>query len=163
MIDRLAAVNAALATTAPSAHIEQGHIEDTMSLDTAAARIRMNQHDPVLVPADVQLMQKTYDFKLYQDGVHTFTDAFVVRYGFGYEIQTPNYVINHDSLSPDYFGDAALRFNGRTLTLHDDDADGRSHDALDHAMPSWSTSDGSDLVQPDPSTEGASVNTKAPR
>ncbi|NKZ37649.1 leukotoxin LktA family filamentous adhesin [Oleiagrimonas citrea] len=160
MIDRLAAVNAALATTAPSVHVEAGHIENILSLDTASARIRMNQHDPVLVPADVQLMQKTYDFKLYQDGVHTLTDAFVVRYGHGYQIQTPNYVYDHQWVSPDYYGDAALRYNGRTLTLHTEQDDASPRDG---AMPSWSTDDGSDLVQPDPSVQGAPVNTKAPR
>ncbi|KGI78036.1 leukotoxin LktA family filamentous adhesin [Oleiagrimonas soli] len=160
MIDRLAAVNAALATTAPSVHIEQGHIENSLSLDTADARIRMNQHDPALVPADVQLMQKTYDFKLYQDDVHTLTDAFVVRYGDGYQIQTPNYVSDHLWVAPDYYGDAALRYNGRALTLHTDE---RGEDRIDGFKPTWTNSDGSDLVQPDPSVEGAPVNTKAPR
>jgi hypothetical protein len=160
MIDRLSAVNAALVTTAPSVHIEKGHIEDTMSLDTAQARLRMNQHSAVLVPADVQLTQSTYDFLLYQDGVHTMSNAFIVRYGYGFEIQTPNYAAPHNWLAPDYYGDAALRFNGRILTEHTDGVD----DPTDkRAIPQWINADSSQLVQPAPSSDGIAVNTKAPR
>lgn len=118
LIDRLAAVNAALRSTAPRVDITEGHIEQTMSLETADARVWMDQQDPTLVPADVQLMQPTEDFQLAQDGVHSFGDSFVIRYGYGYQIQTPNYVDIHQWLQPDYEGDAALRFNGRVLTTH---------------------------------------------
>ncbi len=118
LIDRLAAVNAALRSTAPRVDITEGHIEQTMSLRTADASVWMDQQDSTLVPADVQLMQPTEDFQLDQDGIHSFGDSFVIRYGYGYQIQTPNYVDIHQWLQPDYEGDAALRFNGRILTTH---------------------------------------------
>lgn len=158
-IDRLAAVNARLATTATSAHIAQGHIEDTMALDTTDARVRMNQHSAGLVPADVQLMQRTYEFMLNEDNVHTFSDAYVVRYSYGFQIQTPNYDASHRSLNPDYLGESAMRYSARTLTRHTDGVD----DPTDQrAIPQWVLPDSSRLVQPGGSNDGPAVNlTKA--
>lgn len=157
MIDRLAAVQAALASTGPNVDIQSGHIEQIMSLDTADAHVRMNQHSAQLVPANVQLMQPGYDFALDQDGNHTLTNAFVIRYDYGYAIQTPNYVASHFSMDPDYLGESALRNNGRYLQQQDDSGDDLS---THHVIPAWSHSDGNKLVQP--AGDGVAVNIKAP-
>lgn len=157
MIDRLSAVQAALITTAPRADIASGYIEQTMSLDTADARVRMNQQDPQLVPADVQLMQPTYGFVLYQDYNHTLTDAFVIRYSYGFAIETPNYVITHATLDPEYLGESALRNNGRDLQQQDDSSDDSSSSSK---IPAWIRQDDNKLIQP-PSS-GVAVNIKAP-
>ena len=157
MIDRLSAVQAALATTAARADIQSGHIEQTLSLDTSVAKVRMNQQLAYLVPANVQLMQPNYDFLLYQDGIHTLTDAFVVRYDFGYQIQSPNFIDNHLWAAPDYLGESALRFNGRFLT---DQTQANSDVSAQRAVPNWVQHDSSKLVQP--VDDGVAVNLKAP-
>ncbi len=157
MIDRLSAVQAALATTASRADIQSGHIEQTMSLDTADAHVRMNQHSALLVPADVQLMQPSYDFTLDQNGNHTLTNAFVIRFGYGYAIQTPNYVAGHFDTDPDYLGESALRNNGRYLQQEDESGDDVS---THHVIPAWIHNDDSKLVQP--AGDGVAVNIKAP-
>jgi hypothetical protein len=159
MIDRLAAVQAALITTAPNANIASGRIMKTMSLDTSKATVRMNQQSALLVAADVQLMQPTYDFMLDQDGNHTLTNAFVIRYSYGYEIQTPNYVDTHVSLDPDYLGESALRNNGRFLDQEDQSDDSELQQK--RAIPAWIATDKADLVQP-ASSEQPSVNIRAP-
>jgi len=157
MIDRLSAVQAALATTAARADIQSGHIEQTLSLDTSVAKVRMNQQSAYLVPANVQLMQPSYDFLLYQDGIHTLTDAFVVRYDFGYQIQTPNFIDDHLWAAPDYLGESALRFNGRYLT---EQAQIDSDVSVQRSVPTWVQHDSSKLVQP--VDDGVAVNLKAP-
>ncbi|WP_130619996.1 filamentous hemagglutinin N-terminal domain-containing protein [Dyella amyloliquefaciens] len=159
MIDRLAAVNAALATTAPNVDISSAHIEQTMSVKTPDAYVWMNEHSAILVPATVQLMQPTYDFQLHQDGVATLTDAFIVRYSFGDDTTTPNYVAPHDWLAPNYLGESALRFNGRMLT---DQTDDRGGDQVDqHPTPVWTHTDPSQLVRP-VDVQEAAVNINAP-
>ncbi|MFC4528237.1 hypothetical protein ACFO5W_16460, partial [Dyella halodurans] len=159
MIDRLAAVNAALATTAPNVDMASAHIEQTMSVKMPDAYVWMNQHSAILLPATVQLMQPTYDFQFHQDGVHTLTDAFIIRYSFGDDTQTPNYVAVHDWLAPDYLGESALRFNGRMLT---DQTDDRGDDQVTkHAVPAWIGTDNSQLVQP-ADEHSTAVNINAP-
>lgn len=118
-MDRLSAMDAVLTTTGPDVSIESGHIERTMALDTEKARIRMDQQDPRLVKADVQLMEPGFDFRFMQKGIHTLTDAYVVRYAYGFQIQTPNYVEGHAWLAPDYLGESVLRYNGRHLGARD--------------------------------------------
>jgi hypothetical protein len=157
MIDRLSAVQAALATTAPRADITSGHIEQTMSLDTSVAKVRMNQQSAQLVKANVQLMQPNYDFLLYQDGIHTLTDAFIVRYDYGFQMQTPDYVDVHLVLGPDYLGESALRNNLRLSTQQDQSDDNVS---ARRAIPAWIHADSSKLVQ-SPGTAVA-VNLKSP-
>ncbi len=157
MIDRLSAVQAALATTAPRADIASGHIEQTMSLDTPVAKVRMNQQSAQLIKANVQLMQPHYDFLLYQDGIHTLTDAFIVRYDYGFQMQTPNYVSSHLWLGPDYLGESALRNNLRLSTQQDQSDDNVS---ARRAIPAWIHADSSKIVQ-SPGTAVA-VNLKLP-
>ena len=149
-IDRLSAVFAQLGTTAAKVDIESGHIERKMALDTAEAKIRMDQQEAYLVEADVQLMQPTFDFLLRQDGIHHFGDAYVIRYGFGNQIEVPNYLSSHIWKAPDYLGESALRYNGRRLQEHTDfykDAFGRT------IFPNWMFWADDELVTPAP--EGA--------
>ncbi|QIK80736.1 leukotoxin LktA family filamentous adhesin [Lysobacter sp. HDW10] len=115
-IDQLSAVDATLATTGPDVSIDDGHIENTMALDTQLAKIRMNQFDPTLVAANIQLMEPDFNFNYYQRGIHTLTDAYMIRYQFGNQVQTPNYVVGHFSIPADYLGESVLRYNGRKLS-----------------------------------------------
>jgi len=160
MIDRLSAVNAALATLAPSVRIKDGHSEQTMDLTTSLAKLWMNQGSASLQPADVQLIQPNHDFQLYQDGIHTLSDAFVVRYAYGYEVDIPNYVATRDWEVPYYPGESALRFNSRTLVDHTDDVDrgdGKSKRTRPAAKPHERA-----LVQPAPGSGEIAVNLSAP-
>jgi hypothetical protein len=134
MIERLAAVNAGLATTAPSLHILDGHIGETMALQTAQTSVWMDQQSAVLKPVDVQLMQPTLDFQLYVDDKRVLSDAFVVRYSDTYQVQTPNYVITHDWMGPTFLGESATRYTGRTLEAHTSQGDEEKRDA-EHARP----------------------------
>ena len=149
MIDRLSAVVAALATTAPRADITSGHIEQTMSLDTSVAKARMNQQSAQLVTANVQLMQPHYDFLLYLDGIHTLTDAFIVRYDYGFQMQTPNYVDSHLWLGPDYLGESALRNYLRLSTQQDQSDDNTS---ARRVIPAWIHANSRKIVQSPAST-----------
>jgi hypothetical protein len=105
----------------------------------------------------LQLMQPHHDFLLDQDGIHTLTDAFVIRYDFGYQIQTPNFIDDHLWAAPDYLGESALRFNGRYLT---EQTQADSDVSTQRAVPTWLQHDGSKLVQS--VDDGAAVNLKAP-
>ena len=76
----------------------------------------MNQFDPTLVAANIQLMEPDFNFNYYQRGIHTLTDAYMIRYQFGNQVQTPNYVVGHFSIPADYLGESVLRYNGRKLS-----------------------------------------------
>jgi hypothetical protein len=102
-------------------------------------------------------MQPHYDFLLYQDGIHTLTDAFIVRYDYGFQMQTPNYVSSHLWLGPDYLGESALRNNLRLSTQQDQSDDNVS---ARRAIPAWIHADSSKIVQ-SPGTAVA-VNLKLP-
>jgi hypothetical protein len=127
-IDRLAALDAGLTTAAPSVHIEEGRIEQTMSLSTSEANLWMSQSSASLQTVDVQLIQPSLDFRLYQAGKHTLSDAFIVRYDYGYEVETPNYLVTRDWRVPYYQGESAMRFNSRVLAadVEQGDDDDRS-------------------------------------
>ena len=74
----------------------------------------------------------------------------MIRYGFGNQIEVPNYLSSHIWKAPDYLGESALRYNGRRLQEHTDfykDAFGRT------IFPNWMFWADDELVTPAP--EGA--------
>lgn len=148
-IERLSAVDAVLVTSGPDVSIDSGHIENTMALDTKLAKIRMNQFDPTLVNANIQLMEPDFNFSYFQKGIHTLTDAYMIRYQFGNQVQTPNYVLGHFSIPADYLGESVLRYNGRKLS----EREGLLFDEDGNVIPlDWKSKD-MQLVTPSP--EGA--------
>jgi len=128
-IDRLAAVDAGLVTTASSTNIQDGRIEQTMRLRTADAELWMEQSSAALEEVHVQLSQPGLDFRLYQSGKHTLSDAYVVRYDYGYQVETPDYLVGREWRTPYYQGESALRFNGRLLAADSDQDDTDEHGA----------------------------------
>ena len=119
IMDRLAAVQAELDTTASAVDIRKGWIVESMRLATPDTRVWMHNFDPKLRDADVQLIQPGRAFALSQQGPLTFTDAYVVRIGEGYQVQAPNHTPSREWSSVDYYGESALRFTARTLQASD--------------------------------------------
>lgn len=116
LMERLAALQAELDTTASNVAIADGRIEETMRLDTRDARLWMDNLGATLRIADVQFMELDKRFQLVQSGVHSLTDAYVVRFSPGYRVEVPNYVASHDPSSLHYLGESALRYTVRTLS-----------------------------------------------
>src|SRR5690606_26695903 len=74
-----------------------------------------HNQDPALRAVDVQLIQPGLDFTFTQRANHTFTDAFVVRYGAGFWVEAPNHLAPRYWTDIDYYAESALRFTFRTL------------------------------------------------
>ena len=117
LIDQIKAVDAQLASTAASADIEQGYIEKTMTLTTPVIDVLMDNTSPVLRPFDVQLMQLDKTFRLAVDGTFVDTNAYVVRFGDGFRVTSPNYNPVHVDGGPNYLGESAVRYMSRMLNL----------------------------------------------
>jgi len=115
IVDRLAAMQAELDTSAATVEIRDGHIARSMQLTTPVTRTWMHNQDPAIRPADVQLVQPGGTFVMSQRGALTFTDAYVVRYGEGYHVQVPNHLPSREWTDVDYYAESALRFTVRTL------------------------------------------------
>lgn len=135
LIQRLAAVQAVLDTSAPETAIIDGKITGDMWLTTPQAKIYMNNVSPTLVNADEQLYEPGTTFDLWQAGNTTLTDAFVSRYTVGFDVTAPNYVGDHLWTHLDYYGGSVLRYLGSTITLHGpDDQDNRDEDKVDERI-----------------------------
>ncbi len=115
IMDRLAAVQAELDTTVAKVDIVDGRIEQQMRLTTPVTRTWMHNQDPTLRDVDLQMTEPGMNFMLSQRGNHTFTDAYVVRYGEGFWVEAPNHLAPHDWTDVDYYAESALRFTFRTL------------------------------------------------
>ena len=156
VMNRLAAMEAVLDTSVAKVDIEEGHIGETMSLTTPVTRTWMHNQDPALRPTDVQLIQPGLDFMLSQRGNHTFTDAFVVRYGSGFWVEAPNHLAPRYWTDIDYYAESALRFTFRTL-----EGELWSHQGLArHPFTSWGVAPASDddPVQMEPSAVNTGVS-----
>ena len=115
IMDRLAAVQAELDTTAAKVDIESGWIEESMRLSTPAALTWMHNQNRELRPVDVQLTEPGMAFSLTQRNNFTFTDAYVVRYGEGFWVDVPNHQASHAWADVNYHAESALRFTFRAL------------------------------------------------
>ena len=120
LIEQLRALDAQLATTAPQVRIEQGYIENTMTLATPRTRLLMDNVNPALRPYDVQVMQLDRTFRLSVDGSLADTNAYALRFADGFQVASPNYNAAHVDAGPSYQGESAVRYLGRMLQLKGD-------------------------------------------
>lgn len=118
LLEKLAAMQAALDTTASNVTIQDGMIGETMSLRTPDANLWMDNLGATLAIADVQFLQAGKRFQLVQTGTHSLTDAYVVRFSPGYMVEVPNYVAPHTWTGLNYLGESALRYTMRTLATN---------------------------------------------
>lgn len=117
LIDALQAMEAELTSSSARVAIANGHVERTMTLTTPALQVLMDNTSPVLRPADAQLLQLNRRFHLAANGRLLDTDAYVVRFNDGVQVNSPNYNRDHLDAGPAYLGESAVRYMGRMLNL----------------------------------------------
>ncbi|MGY0504251.1 leukotoxin LktA family filamentous adhesin [Luteimonas sp. e5] len=121
LLERLKAVEAELVSSVGKVDVVEGHIGETMTLNTPQMRVLMDNTSPLLKPVDVQLTQLDKDFRLSINGVYMDTDAYVVRFADGFRVTSPNYNRDHADSALDYLGESAVRYTGRMLQTEPDE------------------------------------------
>ena len=93
----------------PNVELRDAEVTQTLSLSTPAATIWMDNGSARLANVDVQLIELDKRFMLRQTGTHTFTDAFVLRFSPGFQVEVPNYNAGRTWSGLSYMGESVLR------------------------------------------------------
>jgi len=119
---RLYAVDAVVSTNAGTVMVRDGFIPGRLDLNTPDAWVLLNNRTPRPEAASVQLYELDHRFWLLQQGSHTYTDAYVVRYAPGWRVTVPNYLAGRELSSIDVDGVSVER-DAQRFVNHTVDSD----------------------------------------
>jgi urease beta subunit len=120
--ERVYTVAGEIDTNADRAFIEDAWIDSQLDLRTASAYTLINNRATAARPADFQLHDQLDRRSMLEvDGKDLFTDAFVVRFGFGFQNEVPNFAGDREYTGIDMVGQSGAR-NGMRRRDIDRDA-----------------------------------------
>lgn len=112
-ITPLGLVDGRIQFSGPAFTVKNGYVSGSLRFVTPESDIVVDNRNPALQNTDVQLYQPSSPFSLVQQGISTFTNAFVEHFVTGYRVTVPNYWSSHSTTAVDYEGGSAYIRAGR--------------------------------------------------
>ena len=118
VLERLSAVEAGLKGSAQSFALHDGDVSARMQVQLPQMRVLMDNTTPALQDADAQLFEIDQRFSLKIHGRALETSAYVLHFGNGVGVTSPNYNPGHVDDGLLYAGDSAVRYSLRTMGMN---------------------------------------------